>query len=71
MRPRWASRSLRPGMDNIEFIGTIAAINILGRVARKIADDMPRSCRMRDLICDELSTGTVKSASPMPLRYRQ
>jgi hypothetical protein len=64
-----------PGLDPIDAISTIAAINILGRVAKKIAEyDTPLLVPNRDAIVMTVAQETVKSAfldAGRPDAYRE
>ncbi len=52
-----------PGLDDIQTLNTIAALNILGRVAKKVAEyDTPIIVPNRDPIVMTVAQETVKSA---------
>ncbi|MFA4985753.1 MAG: DUF6754 domain-containing protein [Candidatus Brocadiia bacterium] len=64
-----------PGMDSIDYISTIAAVNIIGRVAKKIAEyETPLLVPCRDPIVMTVCQETVKSAymdAGRPDAYRE
>ncbi len=64
-----------PGLDTIDTINTIAALNILGRVAKKVAEyDTPLIVPNRDPIVMTVAQETVKSAfmdAGRPDAYRE